>query len=159
MNKSTKLSKAISSLMVLLVIGFLTMVGCNKNETFQPKVSDFFVSECNDITPQRDGEFNDTIYVTTVDETKLKISTTNTLFNCCSESFHQKINLQGQNVSILLSDEGPTCNCVCGHHVNLTIENLKEGQTYTINIKKDGDYFNFEVTFGPNINLMFIREQ
>jgi len=145
--------------MVLLVIGILTMVGCNKNEVLQPKVSDFFVSECNDIVPHRDGEFNDTIYVTTVDETKLKISTTNTLFNCCSESFDQEINLQGQNVSIFLSDEGPTCNCVCGHHVNLTIENLKEGQTYSINIKKDGDYFNFEVTFGPDINLMFIREQ
>jgi hypothetical protein len=56
--------------------------------------------------------------------------------------------------------EGPACDCECGHYVDLTIENLKMGQTYTVNIKKDDfDYFQFEVAFGPETSLMFIREQ
>ena len=45
MNKSIK---TIIALTALFVIGFLALEGCNKKEARQPKVSDFFVSECND---------------------------------------------------------------------------------------------------------------
>lgn len=157
-----KLSKTIIALTALFVIGFLALEGCNKQKA-QPKVSDFFISGCNDVHlyDQRDNDYPyiDTIYVTTVDNAKLRINTTNTPFDCCAESFNQEINLQGQNVSILLSHEGAACDCECGHHVDLTIENLKMGQTYTVNIKKDDfDYFQFEVAFGPETSLMFVHE-
>lgn len=156
MSKPTKLSSAILALTTLFVMGFLALEGCNKKETLQPKVSDFFISECLDHLRYQ----ADTICVTTIDNTKLKISTTNTLFDCCAESFNQEINLQGQDISILLLHEGPACDCVCGHCVELIIENLEIGNTYMVNIKKDDyDYFQFEVTFGPDTNLMFIREQ
>ena len=79
MNKSIT---TIIALTALFVIGLLALEGCNKKEARQPKVSDFFVSGCNDVVLYRDGEPNDTIYVTTVDDTKLKISTTNTPFYC-----------------------------------------------------------------------------
>jgi hypothetical protein len=44
--------------------------------------------------------------------------------------------------------------------LDIIIENLKLGQTYSVCIKKDErDFFQFEVTFGPETNLMFVCEQ
>ena len=158
MNKSIK---TIIALTALFVIGFLALEGCNKKEARQPKVSDFFVSECNDnVILLRDGEPNDTIYVTTVDDTKLKISTTNTPFYCDVDTIRPEIQTQEQNISIELLYEDSWADCLCGRHLDIIIENLKLGQTYSVSIKKDErDYFQFEVTFGPETNLMFIREQ
>ena len=161
MNKSTKLGSAIFALTALFVIGLLALEGCNKKEARQPKVSDFFVSECNDnVILLRDGEPNDTIYVTTVDDTKLKISTTNTQFPCDAYTIRPEIQAQEQNISIELLYEDSWANCICGRHLDIILENLKLGQTYSVSIKKDErDYFQFEVTFGPETELMFIREQ
>ena len=158
MNKSIK---TIIALTALFFIGFFALEGCNKKEARQPKVSDFFVSECNDnVILLRDGEPNDTIYVTTVDDTKLKISTTNTQFPCDAYTIRPEIQAQEQNISIELLYEDSWANCICGRHLDIFLENLKLGQTYSISIKKDErDYFQFEVTFGPDTNLMFIREQ
>ena len=158
MNKSIK---TIIALTALFVIGFLALEGCNKKEAKQPKVSGFFVSECNDnVILLRDGEPNDTIYVTTVDDTKLKISTTNTQFPCDAYTIRPEIQAQEQNISIELLYEDSWADCLCGRHLDIIIENLKLGQTYSVSIKKDeGDYFQFEVTFGHDTNLMFIREQ
>ena len=158
MNKSIK---TIIALTALFVIGFLALEGCNKKEAKQPKVSGFFVSECNDnVILLRDGEPNDTIYVTTVDDTKLKISTTNTQFPCDAYTIRPEIQAQEQNISIELLYEDSWANCLCGRHLDIILENLKLGQTYSVSIKKDErDYFQFEVTFGPETNLMFIREQ
>ena len=158
MNKSIK---TIIALTALFVIGFLALEGCNKKEARQPKVSDFFVSECNDnVILLRDGEPNDTIYVTTVDDTKLKISTTNTQFPCDAYTIRPEIQAQEQNISIELLYEDSWADCLCGRHLDIILENLKLGQTYSVSIKKDErDYFQFEVTFGPETNLMFLREQ
>ena len=158
MNKSIK---TIIALTALFVIGFLALEGCNKKEARQPKVSDFFVSECNDnVILLRDGEPNDTIYVTTVDDTKLKISTTNTQFPCDAYTIRPEIQAQEQNISIELLYNDSWADCLCGRHLDIIIENLKLGQTYSVSIKKDErDYFQFEVTFVPETNLMFVREQ
>ena len=156
MNKSIK---TIIALTALFVIGFLALEGFNKKEAQQPKVSDFFVSGCNDIVPYNRSE-NDTIYVTAVDDTKLKISTTNTPFSCGVDTIRPEIQTQEQNISIELLYEDSWADCLCGRHLDIIIENLKLGQTYSVCIKKDeGDYFQFEVTFGHDTNLMFIREQ
>ena len=158
MNKSIK---TIIALTALFVIGLLALEGCNKKEARQPKVSDFFVSECNDnVILLRDGEPNDTIYVTTVDDTKLKISTTNTQFPCDAYTIRPEIQAQEQNISIELLYEDSWADCLCGRHLDIILENLKLGQTYFFSIKKDErDYFQFEVTFGPDTNLMFVREE
>lgn len=158
MNKSIT---TIIALTALFVIGLLALEGCNKKEARQPKVSDFFVSECNDnVILLRDGEPNDTIYVTTVDDTKLKISTTNTQFPCDVDTIRPEIQAQEQNISIELLYEDSWADCLCGRHLDIILENLKLGQTYFFNIKKDErDYFQFEVTFGPDTDLMFVREE
>lgn|GEM_PF-3457473 len=158
MNKSIK---TIIALTALFVIGLLALEGCNKKEARQPKVSDFFVSECNDnVILLRDGEPNDTIYVTTVDDTKLKISTTNTQFPCDAYTIRPEIQAQEQNISIELLYEDSWADCLCGRHLDIIIENLKLGETYSVSIKKDErDYFQFEVTFGPDTDLMFVREE
>ena len=157
MNKSIT---TIIALTALFVIGLLALEGCNKKEARQPKVSDFFVSGCNDVVLYRDNELNDTIYVTTVDDTKLKISTTNTQFPCGVDTIRPEIQAQEQNISIELLYVDSWADCLCGRHLDIIIENLKLGETYSVNIKKDErDYFQFEVTFGPDTNLMFVREQ
>ena len=157
MNKSIK---TIIALTALFVIGLLALEGCNKKEARQPKVSDFFVSECNDVVLHRDGEPNDTIYVTTVDNTKLKISTTNTQFPCGVDTIRPEIQAQEQNISIELLYVDSWADCLCGRHLDIILENLKLGQTYFFSIKKDErDYFQFEVTFGPDTDLMFVREE
>ena len=163
MNKSIK---TIIALTALFVIGFLALEGCNKKEAQQPKVSGFFVSGCNDIVlytdDLRDNDYPyiDTIYVTTVDDTKLKISTTNTPFSCGVDTIRPEIQTLEQNISIELLYEDSWADCLCGRHLDIIIENMKLGQTYSVCIKKDErDYFQFEVTFGPETELMFIREQ
>lgn len=157
MNKSIKTAIALTA---LFVIGLLALEGCNKKEARQPKVSDFFVSGCNNVVLHRDGELNDTIYVTTVDDTKLKISTTNTQFPCGVDTIRPEIQAQEQNISIELLYVDSWADCLCGRHLDIILENLKLGQTYFFNIKKDErDYFQFEVTFGPDTNLMFVREE
>ena len=158
-----KLSKTIVALMALFVIGFLAMEGCDKQNP-QPKVSDFFISGCNDVVlyDMRDNDYPyiDTIYVTTIDNTKLKISTTNTQFPCDAYTIRPEIQAQEQNISIELLYEDSWADCICGRHLDIILENLKLGQTYFFNIKKDErDYFQFEVTFGPDTNLMFVREE
>ena len=157
-----KLSKTIIALTALFVIGFLALQGCNKQKAQSPKVSDFFVSECNDMLLDnlRDNgyPYNDTIYVSAIDDSKLKISTTNTPFYCGTDTIWHEINAQGQNISIALLYEDPWSDCLCGHHVDITLDDLTLGQTYTINLKKgDYDYFQFKVAFGPDTDLMFIR--
>lgn len=156
-----KLSNIILALTALLVVGFLTLGGCNKKAALSPKVSDFCVSGCNGITLDtkevRHEDWNDTIYVTAVDETKLKISTTNTPFFCGTDTIWHETIAQEQNISLSLLYEDSFADCICGYHVDLTIENLKSGQTYMVNIKKDGrNYFQFEVVFGPDTELMFV---
>ncbi|MBQ4398959.1 MAG: hypothetical protein II829_05170 [Bacteroidales bacterium] len=158
-----KLSKTIVALMALFVIGFLAMEGCDKQNP-QPKVSDFFISGCNDVVlyDMRDNDYPyiDTIYVTTIDNTKLKISTTNTQFPCDAYTIRPEIQAQEQNISIELLYEDSWADCICGRHLDIILENLKLGQTYFFSIKKDErDYFQFEVTFGPDTNLMFVREE
>ena len=111
-----KLSKTIIALTTLFVIGFLALEGCNKKEAKQPKVSGFFVSGCNDIVLHRDNELNDTIYVTAVDDTKLKISTTNTPFSCGVDTIRPEIQTQEQNISIELLYEDSWADCLCGRH-------------------------------------------
>ena len=159
-----KLSKTIIALTTLFVIGFLALEGCNKQKTQSPKVSDFFVSGCNDIVLYTDDlhgndySYIDTIYVTTVDDTKLKISTTNTPFFCGTDTIWNEIDVQGQSISIALLYEDPWSDCLCGHHVDIILDDLTLGQTYTINLKKgDYDYFQFKVAFGPDTDLIFIR--
>lgn len=153
------------SLIVLFTIGFLAIEGCNKKETQVPKVTDFFYSGCNDVVlhadylRDNDYPYTDTIYVTTVEGTKLKISTTNTPFSCGTDTVRPEINAQGQSVIIALRYEDPWSDCICGRHIDLTLDELTIGQTYAVTLKKnDDDYFQFEMTFGTDTNLMFVVE-
>ncbi len=158
-NKSTgkmkKPSRATLALTALFIIGFLTLEGCDKKESRQPKVSGFSVSECLD--QLRDGELGDTIYVSAIGDTKLKISTANTCLVCCEQNFWHEIEVQGQDITVTVLDDGSDCNCVCWRSLEVILDNLELGQTYTISLKRgDYDYFRFEVTFEPDTELMFV---
>ncbi len=158
-----KLSKTIIALTALFVIGFLALEGCNKQKALSPKVSDFFVSECNDMLLDnlRDNgyPYNDTIYVSAIDDSKLKISTTNTPFYCGADTIWHEINAQEQNITVAFLYNDPWTDCICGHHVDAVLDNLSIGEAYTITLKKNDEvYFQFEVSFKPETNLMFIHE-
>ena len=90
-------------IMSLLVVTFV-FVGCKPKPgpsaggdtpSQNVNVSDFLLSSCLD--EDRRGYYDsDTIYVTAIDDNSLKIRTTNTLFNCCSN--FKTIVIYGGNV-------------------------------------------------------------
>ncbi len=92
-----------------------------------------------------------------IDDTELRISTANTRLVCCEQNFWHEIEVQGQDITVTVLDDGSDCDCVCRRSLEVILDDLKLGQTYTISLKRgDYDYFRFEVTFGPDTELMFV---
>ena len=168
-------------IMSLLVVTFV-FVGCNPepgpepgssaggdtptSDTLSPNtpsqnvnVSDFLVSSCLD--EDRRGYYdNDTIYVTAINDNSLKIRTTNTLFNCCSEVFWEESSMNGNEIRVYMyEDDSEACDCVCPHSVVFALNNMEFGKTYNIFLLKSDDYvyYKFELVFDEGIDLMFIR--
>lgn len=106
-----------------------------KKEPLPICISNLSISECLD-NPQTKG-WNDTIYVSAIDDTKLKIHTTHTPFNCCTTKFSQKINVQENDIIVTMHEDGDFCYCMCGHSVDFVLNNLEIGKTYTIILKHD----------------------
>lgn len=151
--------------MSLLVVTFV-FVGCKP----EPKpggdtpsqnvnVSDFLLSSCLD--EERRGYYDsDTIYVTAIDDNSLKIRTTNTLFNCCSEVFLEDVTVDGNNITVSMYEDAEVpCDCVCPRSVVFALNNMEIGKTYNIFLLKSDDYvyYKFELVFDEGIDLMFIR--
>ena len=125
----------------------------------RPHASGFSVSSCLD--EDRRGYYDsDTIYVTAIDDSSLKIRTTNTLFNCCSEEFWEEVSVEGNDIAVSMYEyyEIP-CDCECPRSVEFVLNNLEIGQTYNILLSKGGGYgyFRFEIVFEKNTNMMFVR--
>jgi hypothetical protein len=103
---------------------------------------------------------SDTIYVTAIDDNSLKIRTTNTLFNCCSEVFLEDVTVDGNNITVsMYEDAEEPCDCVCPRSVVFALNNMEFGKTYNIFLLKSDDYvyYKFELVFDEGIDLMFIR--
>lgn len=143
-------------IMLLLVVTFV-FVGCKPEP--EPGVSDFLVSSCLD--EDRRGYYDsDTIYVTAIDDNSLKIRTTNTLFNCCSEVFWEDVTVDGNNITVSMYEDAEVpCDCVCPRSVVFVLNNMEIGKTYNIFLLKSDDYvyYKFELVFDTNADLMFIR--
>ena len=143
-------------IMSLLVVTFV-FVGCKPEPG--PNVSDFLVSSCLD--EDRRGYYgSDTIYVTAIDDNSLKIRTTNTHFNCCSEEFWEEVTVDGNNITVSMYEDAEVpCDCVCPRSVVFALNNMEFGKTYNIFLLKSDDYvyYKFELVFDEGIDLMFIR--
>ena len=122
-------------------------------------VSDFLVSSCLD--EDRRGYYDsDTIYVTAINDNSLKIRTTNTHFNCCSEEFWEDVTVDGNNITVSMYEDAEVpCDCVCPRSVVFVLNNMEIGKTYNIFLLKSDDYvyYKFELVFDTNADLMFIR--
>ena len=142
--------------MSLLVVTFV-FVGCKPEP--EPGVSDFLVSSCLD--EDRRGYYDsDTIYVTAINDNSLKIRTTNTHFNCCSEEFWEDVTVDGNNITVSMYEDAEVpCDCVCPRSVVFALNNMEFGKTYNIFLLKSDDYvyYKFELVFDEGIDLMFIR--
>ena len=143
-------------IMSLLVVTFV-FVGCKPEPG--PNVSDFLVSSCMD--EDRRGYYgSDTIYVTAINDNSLKIRTTNTHFNCCSEEFWEDVTVDGNNITVSMYEDAEVpCDCVCPRSVVFALNNMEFGKTYNIFLLKSDDYvyYKFELVFDEGIDLMFIR--
>ena len=143
-------------IMLLLVVTFV-FVGCKPEPG--PSAGDFLVSSCLD--EDRRGYYDsDTIYVTAIDDNSLKIRTTNTLFNCCSEVFWEESSMNGNEIRVYMyEDDSEACDCVCPRSVVFALNNMEFGKTYNIFLLKSDDYvyYKFELVFDEGIDLMFIR--
>ena len=123
-------------------------------------INGFSVSEC--LRDDRGVMYdNDTIYAVAINDNSLKIRTSNTYFNCCSEEFWEEISVEGNKISIyMFEDDKEPCDCECPTSVEFVLDNLQLGQTYNIVLLRNvyGGYFSFEVVFERDTNLMFIRQ-
>ena len=170
-------SKIMSLLTVLLLVATFVLVGCKPvpnpdgqnsgGDTPTPNtpsqnvnISDFSVSSCLD-EDRRVYYDSDTIYVTAIDDNSLKIRTTHTLFNCCSEEFWEELSMNGNEIRVYMyEDDSEPCDCVCPVSVEFVLSNLELGQTYNIVLSRGGSgygYFSFEVVFEKDTDLMFIK--
>lgn len=147
-------------IMSLLVVTFV-FVGCKPEPepSQNVNVSDFLVSSCLD--EDRRGYYDsDTIYVTAINDNSLKIRTTNTHFNCCSEEFWEDVTVDGNNITVSMYEDAEVpCDCVCPRSVVFALNNMEFGKTYNIFLLKSDDYvyYKFELVFDEGIDLMFIR--
>ena len=150
-------------IMSLLVVTFV-FVGCEPEPggdtpSQNVNVSDFLLSSCLD--EDRRGYYDsDTIYVTAIDDNSLKIRTTNTLFNCCSEVFWEESSMNGNEIRVYMyEDDSEACDCVCPRSVVFALNNMEFGKTYNIFLLKSDDYvyYKFELVFDEGIDLMFVR--
>lgn len=143
-------------IMSLLVVTFV-FVGCKPEPG--PSAGDFLVSSCLD--EDRRGYYDsDTIYVTAINDNSLKIRTTNTHFNCCSEEFWEDVTVDGNNITVSMYEDAEVpCDCVCPRSVVFVLNNMEIGKTYNIFLLKSDDYvyYKFELVFDTNADLMFIR--
>ncbi len=143
-------------IMSLLVVTFV-FVGCKPEPG--PSAGDFLVSSCLD--EDRRGYYDsDTIYVTAINDNSLKIRTTNTHFNCCSEEFWEDVTVDGNNITVSMYEDAEVpCDCVCPRSVVFALNNMEFGKTYNIFLLKSDDYvyYKFELVFDEGIDLMFIR--
>ena len=145
-------------IMSLLVVTFV-FVGCKPEPGGDINVSDFLLSSCLD-EDRRGYCDSDTIYVTAIDDNSLKIRTTNTLFNCCSEVFLEDVTVDGNNITVSMYEYAEVpCDCVCPRSVVFALNNMEFGKTYNIFLLKSDDYvyYKFELVFDEGIDLMFIR--
>ena len=163
MKKNNYKTMFLPIIMSLLVVTFV-FVGCEPKPggdtpSQNVNVSDFLVSSCLD--EDRRGYYDsDTIYVTAIDDNSLKIRTTNTLFNCCSEVFLEDVTVDGNNITVsMYEDAEDPCDCVCPRSVVFALNNMEIGKTYNIFLLKSDDYvyYKFELVFDEGIDLMFIR--
>lgn len=123
------------------------------------EINGFSVSEC--LEKDRGLMFdNDTIYAVAINDNSLKIRTTGTYFNCCSEEFWEEVSVEGNKIRVyMFEDDKEECDCVCPTSVEFVLNNLQLGQTYNIVLSKNlyGGYFSFEVVFERDTDLMFIK--
>ena len=163
MKKNNYKTMFLPIIMSLLVVTFV-FVGCEPKPggdtpSQNVNVSDFLVSSCLD--EDRRGYYDsDTIYVTAIDDNSLKIRTTNTLFNCCSEVFWEESSMNGNEIRVYMyEDDSEACDCVCPRSVVFALNNMEFGKTYNIFLLKSDDYvyYKFELVFDEGIDLMFIR--
>jgi hypothetical protein len=156
MKKNNYKTMFLPIIMSLLVVTFV-FVGCKPEPG--PSAGDFLVSSCLD--EDRRGYYDsDTIYVTAINDNSLKIRTTNTLFNCCSEEFWEDVTVDGNNITVsMYEDAEEPCDCVCPRSVVFALNNMEFGKTYNIFLLKSDDYvyYKFELVFDTNADLMFIR--
>ena len=120
-------------------------------------ISDFSASDC--MTDDRETTFeNDTVYAVAIDESSLKIKTTNTYFNCCSEEFWEESNMNGNEISVYMYEDNLIpCDCVCPRSVEFILNNLVIGQTYKIILSRNEyEYYSFELVFDEDTDLMFL---
>ena len=163
MKKNNYKTMFLPIIMSLLVVTFV-FVGCKPKPggdtpSQNVNVSDFLLSSCLD--EDRRGYYDsDTIYVTAINDNSLKIRTTNTLFNCCSEEFWEDVKVEGNSFYIFMNEYyEEACDCVCPRSVEFILNNLVIGQTYKIIIRSRNGYgyYSFEVVFEKDADLMFIR--
>ncbi|GHV46051.1 hypothetical protein FACS1894180_8900 [Bacteroidia bacterium] len=154
--------KFLPILTAIAIMGF----AC-KNQVEEPKkisISAAKVSECKSSSIDKStlakavADFSPIVTAKTVGSS-LQITVVNIVFGCGLEEVLQTINVNGNVIDIDLQETGEAVratNCICEYDVELLLEGLTFGTTYTINITRGGlAYYSFEVPFESGTDLSF----
>ncbi|MDR1346250.1 MAG: hypothetical protein LBK03_06075 [Bacteroidales bacterium] len=159
--KAQRVCKRGTGVILCIALILFAAASCEKpKHTNEVKLSDFKFSECKVLLSQdavAQKSSSDTIYAETIDDNTLKIWTTNTLFSCCASEIRHDVSVE-TIITVILSqsEDGNQCNCLCGRSVEFLLNNLINGQNYSVIIKKDiFDYYSFDFTFSNQTSLTF----
>ena len=144
-------------LLFLLLSGYCNFFATNLSKAFTPPGYSAFLAE---ISKRCAIDGQQTISAVAINDNSLKIRTTGTYFNCCSEEFWEEVSVEGNKIRVyMFEDDKEACDCVCPTSVEFVLDNLQLGQTYNIVLSKNlyGGYFSFEVVFERDTDLMFIK--
>jgi hypothetical protein len=134
----------------------ITLVRLKKVEIASFKVSDCKnAQETNTIT----NDYNPKVNVKTIGNS-LSINIIDILFNCGLEELIKTISIENNVINIDLTETGDPlrqANCICNYDVEMLLEGLIFGTTYTLNITKNSEiYVSFNVTFAEDTNINLI---
>jgi hypothetical protein len=151
------MKKKVFLLIAVITFGF---TACENNTGKGIKIASFKVSECKndataEITARAENDFSPAITAKTTGN-NLQINVIDIVFNCCPEEIVKTINVSNNVISIDLSEKSALCRCTCNYDVEMLIEGLVLGTTYTINITQESEeYYSFVLDFESDTDLIF----
>lgn len=122
------------------VIALVAFTGCKDddyNPVKQPKLTNFNNSGCKPSAESRSVGGNEYFELKGSQAGNLLVKHINAVFNCASNKFEAKANLEGKTITVTelaIIENGVMANCICPYDLDYEIGPLEEGETYSITV-------------------------
>lgn len=139
------------------IILLLGLAGCEKENSIEKvQLKDFSYLGCKDDvkdTRKKVKQIGETEYIeykATADG-YLSIKHVNSVFNCCPDTIKTNAAVEGNSISIVESEAGPKCDCICGYDLAYMIGPLSNGK-YTLIFSRDThEFLRFTINYNSSL--------